>query len=91
MKIRPVGAKLFRADGQTDELEDRQKGKHKQTKLIVFFAIYERAQKGSKSIVLRHLIYIFVNKNKLMISSKCCTVSPFQLSKKLAYFHEAWC
>jgi hypothetical protein len=37
MKIRPVGVKLFRADGQTDELADRQKGRHKQTKLIVAF------------------------------------------------------
>ena len=45
MKISPVGAKLFHADGQTDKLEDRQKDKHKhkQTKLIVFFAICERA------------------------------------------------
>jgi len=37
MKIRAVGATLFRVDGQTDELADRQKGRHKQTKLIVAF------------------------------------------------------
>jgi hypothetical protein len=37
MKIRPVGAKLFRADRQTDELADRQQGRHKQMKLIVAF------------------------------------------------------
>ena len=37
MKIRPVGAKLFRADGQTDELAGGQKGRHKQTKLVVAF------------------------------------------------------
>jgi len=42
MKIRPVGAELFHADGQTDRWKDGQTGV---TKLIVSFRNFAKAPK----------------------------------------------
>ena len=53
MKIRPVGAELFRAGGQTEELADRQESRHKQTKLIVAFRnLQTRLKKSLKALYL---------------------------------------
>jgi hypothetical protein len=57
MKIRPVGAELFRADGRTDRRTDM-------TKPIVAFCNFANAPKNSEGVHLEYL-YIFSINSKM--------------------------
>jgi len=54
MKIRPVGADLFHADGRTDRQTDK-------TKLMVAYRNFANAPKRLKSIPRRHRVPVVLN------------------------------